>query len=214
MTAAPALHAPALSLPTLSFPAHADFGTAFLLLVVPQLPLTFGNAIVAVTDVARTGFGDAASRVTPARVCISCGAGNVVSAIVGGVPMCHGAGGLTAHMRLGARTKWMNVGLGSAFIVLGLLFGDQVPALLGTLPVWALAGFLAYAGVRHALLVADLRGAQLAVALFAGGVGAWRGNLAYTVAIGLIYAAISRVRRAAIERRDRSKVALHGSQTR
>jgi hypothetical protein len=211
--AAPVLHAPGLSLPRLALPVSADFATAFVLLVIPQLPLTFGNAVVAVTDVAHGGFGDAARRVTPAHVCISCGAGNVVSALVGGIPMCHGAGGLTAHLRLGARTKWMNVGLGATFIALGLFFGDQVPVLLGTLPVWVLAAFLAYAGIRHAMVVLDLRRTQLAVAVFAGGIGAWRGNLAITVAMGLAYVATVHIAVTSAAKR-RGKVAVHGTQTR
>ena len=100
--------------------------------------------------------------------------------------MCHGAGGLTAHVRLGARTAGMNLMLGSALLALGLFFAPQVPVLLGLLPVWALAGFLAYAGLRHALLVADLRGWQLGMAVIAGLVGAWLSNLAVTAGLALV----------------------------
>jgi hypothetical protein len=57
--------------------------------------------------------------------------------------------------------------------------------MLGLLPVWALAAFLAYAGLRHALLVSDLRGGPLALAVGAGVIGAATGNLAYTLGIGL-----------------------------
>jgi hypothetical protein len=89
----------------------------------------------------------------------------------------------------------MNVGLASAFLVLGLFFAGQVTVILGLFPVWVLAAFLVYAGLRHAWLVADLRGLDLAIACAAGVVGAWKGNLAYTVAIGLAYEAGRRVRR-------------------
>ena len=190
--AAPQLD-PTLSLPDIAVPRTSDFATAFVLLVVPQLPLTFGNAVVAVSDVARGAFGEQASRVTPSRVCISCGAGNVASGLLGGMPMCHGAGGLTAHVRLGANSKRMNLLLGGAFVVLGLFFATQIPAILGLLPVWGLAAFLAYAGVRHASLVLDLRGVDLAVASIAGAVGAYKSNLAYTVAIGLAVDGVRRV---------------------
>jgi hypothetical protein len=89
----------------------------------------------------------------------------------------------------------MNVALGTAFLILGLLFASQVPLILGLLPVWALAAFLAYAGLRHAFLVADLRGAELLLALGAGASGALLGNLAYTVAIGLAFEGLRRVGR-------------------
>ena len=183
--ARPELGAPTFSLPGLDVPPLSAFATAFVLLVVPQLPLTFGNAVVAVNDLAHEYFGPAAARVTPSRVCLSAGLGNIGSALLGGMPMCHGAGGLTAHVRLGARTAGMNLVLGGTFVALGLLFGPQVPVLLGLLPVWVLAAFLAYAGLRHAWLVADLRGVPLVIAVVAGALGAWLGNLAITAVIAL-----------------------------
>ena len=183
--ARPPLHGPAFRLPGLALPAAGAFGSAFVLLVIPQLPLTFGNAVVAVNDLAHRYLGAAARRVTPSRVCISCGVGNVVAGAIGGMPMCHGAGGLTAHVRLGARTAGMNLLLGSAFVILGLLFAPQVPVILGLLPVWALGAFLAYAGLRHALLVTDLRRGALALALAAGAAGAALGNLAVTAGVAL-----------------------------
>ncbi len=185
LAAGPTFGGPTFTLPHVGLPHASAFGTAFVLLVIPQLPLTFGNAVVAVADVAKSYFGERADRVTPTRVCLTCGAGNVVSGLIGGMPMCHGSGGLTAHVRLGARTAAMNAGLGAAFVVLGVFFAPQVTQILGLLPVWALAAFLAYAGLRHALLVIDLRGAALALAIVAGGIGAAGGNLAITLVIGL-----------------------------
>lgn len=182
----PRVGGPAFTLPSFGLPAARDFGAAFLLLVVPQLPLTFGNAVVAVDELEHEYFGAAASRVTPSRICLSAGVGNLVSGVFGGMPMCHGAGGLTAHTRLGARTAGMNLVLGGAFLVLGLFFAAQVPVLLGLLPVWGLGAFLAYAGLRHAWLVSDLRRFDLAVALIAGVLGAWFGNLAITAGSALI----------------------------
>jgi hypothetical protein len=110
----------------------------------------------------------------------------VAAGLIGGMPMCHGAGGLTAHVRLGARRAGMNFLLGGAFLILGLWFAPQVPVILGLLPVWVLAAFLAYAGVRHALLVADLRGGALALAVTTGLVGAMTGNLAITAGAALL----------------------------
>jgi sulfate permease, SulP family len=186
ITAAPDFSGPSVTLPSLSLPPFASFGTAFLLLVVPQLPLTFGNAVVAVDDLAHRYFGPAAGRVSPSRVCLSAGIGNAVSGVLGGMPMCHGAGGLTAHERLGARTAGMNLLLGVGFIGLGVFFAPQVPQILGLLPVWGLAAFLAFAGLRHAWLISDLRGSELAIALIAGASGAWFGNLAITAAVALV----------------------------
>ncbi|HET9671877.1 MAG TPA: putative sulfate/molybdate transporter [Actinomycetota bacterium] len=185
VVATPDLSGPSLSIPMIELPPGSAFATAFFLLVVPQLPLTFGNAVVAVDRLAHEYLGPAASRVSPSRVCLSAGIGNAVSGVLGGIPMCHGAGGLTAHVRLGARTAGMNLVLAGAFLALGLFFAPDVPQVLGLLPVWGLAAFLAYAGARHAWLVTDLRGWDLGLAVAAGALGAWAGNLAVTAAIAL-----------------------------
>jgi sulfate permease, SulP family len=199
--ARPDLGGPSFSLPSLALPPASAFGTAFVLLVIPQLPLTFGNAVVAVNDLAHEYFGDAAARVTPSRICLSAAVGNAGSAVLGGMPMCHGAGGLTAHVKLGARGPGMNLVLGGVLVGLGVLFAPQVPVLLGLLPVWVLAAFLAYAGLRHAWLVSDLRGGALAIAVIAGVAGAWLGNLAITAALALI---AEHARRAAVRSRTRA----------
>ncbi|MBA3739324.1 MAG: hypothetical protein H0W97_12260, partial [Actinobacteria bacterium] len=67
-----------------------------------------------------------------------------------------------------------------------LFFAVQIPVILGLLPVWGLAAFLAYAGLRHAWLVSDLRGIDLILAVVAGGLGAWFGNLAITAGLALL----------------------------
>lgn len=193
VAASPDLAGPSLQLPTLAFPSPGAFAEALVLLVIPQLPLTFGNAVVAVDDLSHDYFGPRAGRVTPSRVCVSCGIGNAAAALIGGMPMCHGAGGLTAHVRLGARTARMNLFLGGALLGLGLFFAPQAPLILGLLPVWALAALLALAGLRHALLVIDLRGRTLAIAVIAGALGALVGNLTVTLAVALVGAHASRV---------------------
>jgi sulfate permease, SulP family len=173
-----------LSIPVLGIPPLSVWGTAFVLLVIPQLPLTYGNAVVGMAALAREQFPNA-TRVRPGSVALSCGIGNVSAALLGGMPMCHGSSGFTAHVRLGARTSMMNVLLGGTFILLGVVFSGQVLVLFGSLPVWALAGFLAYAGLRHALLVFDLRGASLVIAALAAAAGIMTGNLAVTTVIAL-----------------------------
>ncbi|MFN2523516.1 MAG: putative sulfate/molybdate transporter, partial [Mycobacteriales bacterium] len=130
-------------------------------------------------------FGAAARRVTPRTVSLSCGAANLAVGLLGGMPMCHGSGGLTAHYRAGARTWRMGLYVGLPLLTAGLWFGPTALALLGLVPVAVLAGLLAFTGVCHAALVADLRGYGLGVAVLIGLVGALTGNLAYALVAGL-----------------------------
>lgn len=167
------------------FSPNLLLGTLFVL-VIPQLPLTLGNAVVALTDVEHRYFGQRAARVTPQSVCVSSGIGNVVAGMFMGMAMCHGSGGLTAHYRAGARTFRMNLVIGAALLVLGLFFGPTAFALLALIPAAVLAGLLAFTGVMHGLLVRDQRGYELLVALAMGLVAVATTNLALSLAAGLV----------------------------
>ncbi|HJR19735.1 MAG TPA: putative sulfate/molybdate transporter [Actinomycetota bacterium] len=159
--------------------------SAFTVLVIPQIPLTFGNAVIAVVDVEHRYFGTSARRVTPAGIGLSCGIANVVAGSLGGMPMCHGSGGLTAHYRGGARSYRMNLFIGVPLLILGLGFGATAFSVLALIPVAVLVGLLAFTGVMHALLVVDLRGFELGVAVAMGVIGVWTSNLAIALAVGL-----------------------------
>ena len=163
----------------------ATLWSALTLLVVPQLPLTFGNAVVAFTDLERRYFGARARRVNPVSASLSIGLGNVVVGSLGGMPLCHGSGGLTAHYRGGARSYRMNLLIGIPLLILGLGFGATAFSALALIPVAVLVGLLAFTGVMHALLVADLRGYELAVSVAMGTVGLLTSNLAVSLALGL-----------------------------
>ena len=184
--ATPQLGTIVFELPEPGMPPLSAFGSAFVLLVIPQIPLTYGNAVVGMSDLARERFGPEAERVTPRAVALSCGVGNVASALLGGMPMCHGSSGFSAHVRLGARSRAMNVILGVSLLTLGLVFSNQVVALFGVLPIWVLAGFLAYAGIRHAGMVIELPARRIAPAIACGLVGVVTGNLVFTTALALI----------------------------
>jgi len=173
----------ALELPSLS---AATFTAAFTALVVPQLPLTFANSCLAPADAARTYFGDRARRVTPGRLATTLGAANLFSGSIAGMPVCHGAGGLTAHYAFGARSAVAPLAMGSALIAVALLVGSGLAVLLTAFPLPILAGLLATAGLLHIALLRDLRGArEWGIAVVVGGLGfGW--NLALGLAVGLV----------------------------
>jgi SulP family sulfate permease len=179
----PSLGPSALELPSLSI---ATFAAAFTALVVPQLPLTFANSCLAPADAARTYFGARATRVTPGRLATTLGSANLFSGAIAGMPVCHGAGGLTAHHTFGARTGLAPLALGSALIVLALVAGSGLAVLLTAFPLPILAGLLATAGLLHIGLLRDLTGfREWVVAALVGAVG-FGVNLALGLALGLL----------------------------
>ena len=160
--------------------------SAFTLLVIPQIPLTFGNAVIAVVDLEHRYFPESAGKVTPKNISLSCGLANVTAGALGGMPMCHGSGGLTAHYRAGARSFHMNVVVGTTLLALGLFFAPAALGLLSLIPIAVLAGFLAFTGLFHSSLASTLRGFDLVVATIVGLLGLLTTNLAIGLVAGLI----------------------------
>ncbi|MDH3346696.1 MAG: putative sulfate/molybdate transporter [Desulfobulbaceae bacterium] len=153
------LHLPSFHMPRFfpaSLPATVDFNFALLVLVLPQLPMTVGNAVLAYTDLSSEYFGERSARVTNRRVCLSMAVANLMSFCLGGMPLCHGAGGLAAHYRFGARTAGSNLMIGGLFISLALLLGPEIIYLLNLLPMAVLGVLLVFAGLQLALTIMSL----------------------------------------------------------
>lgn len=125
----PGFRLPAFAWPTLTID---DLWLGAVLLALPQLPLTFGNALVAIKDENNRHFPD--RPVAERGIAISTGLANAWTSSVGGVPVCHGAGGMAGHMKFGARTGGATVMVGALLVVLGLFFADSVGVLLRPLP--------------------------------------------------------------------------------
>lgn len=171
-----------IALPSLSVDT---FITAFVLLVLPQLPLTFANSCLAPADAAVTYFGAAAARVTPSRLARTLGGANLFAGAISGMPVCHGAGGLSAHYAFGARTWRAPALIGGLLVMAAIGFGAVLADLLPLFPVSVLAALLGVAAVVHIGLLRDLRTpTQWVIAVTVGLIGViW--NLGWGVLIGL-----------------------------
>jgi MFS superfamily sulfate permease-like transporter len=141
--------------PALRFPDFAwqslgwkDIWLGALLLALPQLPLTFGNALIAITEENNRLFPD--RPVNERRVAFSTAAMNLGSSLLGGIPMCHGAGGLAGHVKFGARTGGASVMLGVILTVTALFFAESVGTLFRLFPPAVLGVILFLAGAELA----------------------------------------------------------------
>jgi len=137
-------------------PSWSDMIWVIPVLVLPQIPATIGNAIISNTDVMHEYFGKRAHRASYRSIANSQGIADVISSVWGGIPMCHGAGGLAAMYRFGARTAGANLIIGSIFVLLGLIFGQSALLILNLLPLSILGVLLVFAGAQLALMVGDL----------------------------------------------------------
>jgi MFS superfamily sulfate permease-like transporter len=126
-----------------------DWSAGLVFLVLPQLPLTLGNAVIAITEENNRLFPD--RQVTEQRVSASTGLMNMFSGMFGGVPMCHGAGGMAGHVRFGARTGGAPVIFGVVLLALALFFSGSIDVLLRLFPVPVLGAILFLTGAQLAL---------------------------------------------------------------
>ena len=182
----PGIHLPQF-LP-LGWPTKADFTFALLALVLPQIPMTLGNAVMAYTDLSKDYFGDSSKKVTYKSACISMGLANLVSSTIGGMPLCHGAGGLAAHYRFGARTAGSNLMIGIIFVILAVVLGDDSLAVIYLLPLSVLGILLLFAGCQLGLTIMDLENRKnFFVVLLMLGI-TFASNLAAGFMVGIVVA--------------------------
>ena len=136
-----------------------DLWMGFVLLALPQLPLTFGNAMLSITEENNRLFPD--RPVTVRSVAFSTGVINVAASALGGIPMCHGAGGMAGHVRFGARTGGSSIILGAILLVTGLFFSSSIATIFEVFPIPLLGVILFLAGIQLALGSRDPGGEKI-----------------------------------------------------
>jgi hypothetical protein len=161
-----------------------EFAQGALLLALPQLALSLGNSVLATQQVVRDLFPQRAP-LTVRTIGTTYAVMNLAAAPLGGLPVCHGSGGMAGHYAFGARTGGSVVLYGGCLMLAGLfLVGDPAafqrlfpPPVLGTLLLVEAAAVLWL--VRDQL--AQPR--ALALALGCGAAAAW---LPYGYAVALV----------------------------
>ena len=174
------------ALPAFDWPSLHDAPSA-LRAAIPQLPLTLLNSVVAVC--ALTSELYPTRPVAPRAVAASVGLMNLLVAPFSAMPMCHGAGGLAAQHRFGARTGGAMLALGGTQMLLALLFGGSLLGLARAFPQSLLGVLLLFAGLELGRLA--LRGLDSAHArdvttlLVVAGASLGFGNAALGTGLGL-----------------------------
>ena len=111
------------ALPTPRVPAAAEVWTGLLVLALPQLPLSLGNSLLATERLAGDLFPERAPGVR--KLGFTYAVMNLVAPFLGGVPVCHGSGGMAGHYAFGARTGGSVVLYGGALVLVGVFFGGS-----------------------------------------------------------------------------------------
>jgi hypothetical protein len=174
------LHMPTFNLGSFSW-HDLLIGTAFLAL--PQLPLTLGNAIIATQKENNRLFPD--RPVTENTIATSTGLMNLGSALFGGVPMCHGAGGMAGHVAFGARTGGATIILGVTLLILAFFFSGSIQTIFGLISQPVLGVILFLTGAQLALGACDFSkdNVERFVTLVTTAFALWNVGLAFVAGI-------------------------------
>ena len=164
------------SLPTVRTITLSDIATGFILLAIPQIPLSLGNSVLATRQIAEDLFPE--RRITVRKLGVTYAAMNLVNPWLGGVPTCHGSGGLAGHYTFGARTGGSLVIYGSIYLAIGLFFAGVFQQTVQVFPLPMLGVLLLFEGL---VLMSLVRGEAI---------GRWEFFVVLTVgviAVGLPY---------------------------
>ncbi|NIA07750.1 MAG: sulfate transporter [Actinobacteria bacterium] len=112
-----------------------------------QIPLTLLNSVFAISMLAGQLFPNNRYRTTPTKIAVSVGLMNIPVCLLGGVPLCHGSGGLAAQYRFGARSSLAIIFRGAVLLTIGLFFGKVALVWMLAFPSSLLGVFLLVAGL-------------------------------------------------------------------
>lgn len=172
-----------LHLPTFHAPTVAQLTQGALLLALPQIPLSLGNSVIATSQTTRDLFPERAVGVR--RIGLTYGLMNLLAPWFGGVPVCHGCGGLVGFHGFGARTGGAPIIYGAMYLVVGLFLSPGMTTIVHIFPMPILGVVLLFEAIALMTLVRDvaIERSQLwtALAVAAAVVG-----LPYGYVVGLV----------------------------
>ena len=164
-------------LPPLTWPQPGLVIPGLLGAGLAQIPLTLTNATIATAALIRDYFPEKA--VPERKLVLNMGVMNVGACFFGGMPMCHGAGGLAGQYYFGARTGGASILEGIIEIGMGLFLADSLLGLFRVFPEAILGAMMVLVAWQLARRIVELRGERLILALFTGAL-----SVATNMAIG------------------------------
>ncbi len=165
--------------------APHDWLIGAVFLALPQLPLTLGNAVIAIREENNRLFPDRA--VTENGIAISTGLMNLGGAALGGVPMCHGAGGMAGHVAFGARTGGAPIILGVLLLIAAFFFSASIQVVFALFARPVLGVILFLTGAQLALGSCDFsknKGERF-ITIVTTAFAMWNVGVAFVVGIAL-----------------------------
>lgn len=177
------MHGIGFRLPHVYRPSLPDVLTGFLLLALPQIPLSLGNSVLATRQISEDLFPE--KPLTVRGISFTYSLMNLVNPFFGGIPTCHGSGGMMGHYAFGGRTGGSVILYGVLYLILGLFFSGSFFQVVQVFPLPILGVLLAVEGMRIMLLIRDTvdKKAEFSIAVLVGLIAA---SLPYGYLIGIL----------------------------
>ncbi|HLT05886.1 MAG TPA: putative sulfate/molybdate transporter [Cyclobacteriaceae bacterium] len=146
-----------LYIPQWHMPSQDNILKGFVLLALPQIPLSLGNSLLATRQVAKDLFPER-KPFSIKQLGITYALMNLINPFFGGIPTCHGAGGMVGHYTFGGRTGGSAILYGTLYLVLGLFFGENFETIMQVFPLPVLGVILLFESVALMMLIKDVTG--------------------------------------------------------
>lgn len=142
-----------LALPAWHTPGWQDILTGLVVLALPQLPLSLSNSVIATDQTIRDLF--LGRKIGVRKIGFTYAIVNLLSPLLGGIPVCHGCGGLAGHYAFGARTGGSVVIYGLFYLTIGLFLSVPLHEVLKVFPQPILGVVLLFEALTLLALIRD-----------------------------------------------------------
>ncbi len=143
-----------LSLPVINIPDINSILQGFLILALPQIPLSISNSIIATKQTITDLFPG--KNISAKKIGITYSFMNFINPFLGGIPTCHGAGGLAGYYAFGARTGGAVIITGTIYLLSGFFFGHSLGEIIKLFPLPLLGVILLFESINLMMFARDM----------------------------------------------------------
>jgi MFS superfamily sulfate permease-like transporter len=149
------INSPGFTLPQITGFTIGDLWQGLVRAGFAQIPLTATNAVIATAALIADYWPN--RPVAERRLALNMGIMNLIMPFFGGMPLCHGAGGLAGQYYFGARTGGANIMEGLMEIAMGLFLATSIAGLFTVFPMAIIGAMLLMVGIELILFAKDVR---------------------------------------------------------
>lgn len=172
------------TLPSFTSFSLEEIWQTLLLAGFAQIPLTATNAVITTSSLIKTYWPD--NPVSEKRLSLNMGIMNLTFPFFGGMPLCHGAGGLAGQYYFGARTGGTNIIEGIIEISMGLFLATSIAGLFAVFPTAIIGAMMFLVGIELTKFARDIRLTKDIIPMAATLIISLITNMAYGFLAGLI----------------------------